>query len=442
MLGGWLLAVVVLAPILTQPLIAIGLVLMIAVAALAWRSIAYPLGLGGLPTVITGVVGHNPLPKGGTTFLFAAWIAGALIIALVRRDSSAGVRGLFTLPVAMTLALLALMMLRLGPSADQSYGMQKIELFVANNVILMIGAVFLGTDRKALRLFFVLVLAITALESVVLIANILSGGSQAFAGRYAVSAQAGPIYLGRDGATGALIAMYLVLSTGPGRLRRAVYVALPLCLIALIAAGSRGPVVAFVTSMVALLALSAASPQARRRLVILLVVVLAATIVVPFVVPASSIGRALSTIVGSSSGLSSNGRSSLWAQAYIVLGQHTLVGIGTGGFGALNLGYPYPHNILLEVTLELGAVGLIVFGTMVTSLTVRLSRLWRETEPVQRLEVSLLIALFLGACVNACFSGALPDNSDVWRWGGVALGMYARRELMLPRASRRSWATT
>jgi O-antigen ligase len=437
--GGWLLGALALTPLLTKPIVALGLLLALVALALAWKSIAFPIGLAGIPTVIDAFAGYNPLPKGATTFLLAAWIGVAAVMLVMRGEGVAGVRGLVSLPVAMAFALLALMMLRLGASGDQSYGMQKIELYFADSVVLLAGAVFLGANRRAFRLSLLLTLAVTVAEAVYLIGEILSGGSATFVGRFAVSAQEGPILLGRDSATGALIAMFVVLAWPRGWVRTSAIVALPLCLISLAGAGSRGPVVAFVVGLVALLSLVGADRQIRRRLALLIGALVGAAILVPLVVPGSAIGRALSTILGSAGGLSSNGRSALWAGAYSTLSHHVLLGIGTGGFGSLNLGYPYPHNILLEIGLEIGVLGLLAFTLMIGSIGVRLARLWRETRLDERLEASLLIALLASALVNAFFSGALPDNKDIWRWGGIAVGMYAYREMTLRSSARRSW---
>jgi O-antigen ligase len=428
-----------LAPLLTKPTVALALLLALVALALAWRSIAYPIGLVGLPTVIDAFAGSNPLPKGATTFLLAAWIGVSVAALLLRGEGAVGMRGLLSLPVAMAFALLALMMLRLGASGDQSYGTEKIELYFADCLVLLVGAVFLGANRRAFRFSLLLTLAVAAAESVYLIGEILSGASETFVGRFAVSAQEGPILLGRDGGTGVLIAMFVVLAWPRGWIRTSAIVALPLCLISLIAAGSRGPVVACVVGLVVLLSLVGADRQVRRRLAALIGALVGAAIVVPFVVPGSAVGRSLSTILGGAGGLSSDGRSTLWASAYTSLSHHVLLGIGTGGFGSLNLGYPYPHNILLEVGLELGALGLLALVAMIGSIAVRLARLWRETRLGERLEASLLIALLASAVVNAFFSGALPDNKDIWRWGGVAIGMYAYREMALGGAARRSW---
>jgi O-antigen ligase len=435
-----LLGALALAPLLGKPVIALGLLLVLLALALAWRSIAYPIGLAGIPTVLDAFAGSNPLPKGATTFLLAAWLGAAVVMLLLRGEGAAGIRGLVSLPVAMAFALLALMMLRLGASGDQSYGMEKIELYFADCVVLLVGAVFLGANRRAFRLSLLLTLAVAAAEAVYLIGEIFGGASETFVGRFAVSAQEGPILLGRDGATGALIAMFVVLAWPRGWVRTSAIVALPLCLISLVAAGSRGPVVACAVGLVTLLSLVGADRQVRRRLALLIGALVGAAVLVPFVVPGSAIGRSLSTILGSASGLSSNGRSTLWASAYTDLSHHLWLGIGTGGFGSLNLGYPYPHNILLEVGLELGVLGLLAFVVMLGSIGIRLARLWRETRLGERLDASLLIALFASAVVNAFFSGALPDNKDIWRWGGIAVGMYAYREMNRATAPRSPWA--
>ena len=218
--------------------------------------------------------------------------------------------------------------------------------------------------------------------------------------------------------------------------RLAAIAVLPVLLVSLLAAGSRGPVLAFIAGLIVVVALTAASGRARRQLAIVGAVLLGAAIVVPLVVPSSSIGRSLSTIVGSASGLSSNGRSGLWSQAFTAFGAHPLLGIGTGGFAALNP-ETFPHNLLLEMAVEVGIIGLLAVASMVVIMGRRLLLAWRHTTGTERLEVTLVFALFVSAFVNALFSGAIQDNTDVWLWGGLGLGIYARhRHAARPRAGR------
>ncbi len=150
----------------------------------------------------------------------------------------------------------------------------------------------------------------------------------------------------------------------------------------------------------------------------------------PLVVPSSAIGRALSTIVGSASGLSSNGRSGLWSSAIATFSQHFGLGLGTGGFAAqtaaISDGVQYPHNLFLEVASELGIVGLAALVAALGAVVARLGVLWRSTAGEDRLLATILIALFLTAVTNACISEAIYGNGEVWLWGGLAIGMGAR----------------
>jgi O-Antigen ligase len=431
--------VVLLAPALTSPMIAIGLVALVVTVWLAWKSVAYPLALAGIPTLIAAIVGTNPLPKGGATFLVGAWVALAVLLAMMRGEHTLAAGALWSAPVAMAVLLLGLMVLRLSGSPDQAYGSMKVQLYIANNLLFMVGAVFVASSRPSLRLFFGLTLAVVAAGSFLLLGKLLGGGAQQqFSGRFAISAQQGSINLGRDSSNGALIAICLILMADRTWVRLASIAVLPALLVALLAAGSRGPVLAFIAGLVALVALTAVSGRARRQLTLVAAVLLAAAVVVPLVVPGSSIGRSLSTIVGSASGLSSNGRSGLWALAFSTFGNHPWAGIGTGGFAALNP-ETFPHNLLLEMAVELGIVGALAVGSMLVMMARRMMLAWQRTSGAERMEVTLVTALFVSAFVNALFSGAIQDNTDVWLWGGLGLGIYARHRRPTRSRARAAW---
>jgi O-antigen ligase len=405
---------------------------------LAWRSVAYPLALAGIPTLIDAVVGSNPFPKGLVTFLLAAWIGLGIIFALMREDHGLGGRVLLSAPVALSLVFLGLMILRLGPSPDEAYGSVKVQLYVADDLMFLIGALFVGSRRSELRRFLLLTLAITAGGALLLLFELLSGSAKAVVGeRFSLTPQEYPIALARSSADGILIAIYAVLAASRASVRLWALAVLPVLVVAMLAAGSRGPVLAFLFGLIALIALTAAGGRARRRLLLVGAGLLVATVIVPLVVPGSALGRALSAIVGGASGLSTNGRAHLWSQAFTAFAEHPLLGIGTGGFAALSA-ETYPHNILLESACELGLVGaLVMLGILGSSLS-RLIRLWRSAPGAQALDAGLLIALFLSALINALFSGAIQDNQGIWIWAGLGLAMSARiasqASLLAPRA--------
>ncbi len=431
---------------LTRPTIAIALVLAAVAGWLAWKSVAYPLALAGIPTIITAVVGSNPLPKGGVTFILAAWIVLAIVFTFMRGERRLPGVLLVSAPVALSLLLLGLMILRLSPSPGEEYGAIKTQLFVADNLVFFIGALFVGSRRSDLRLFLMLILAVTAGGALMLLFQLLAGSAQAAVGeRFSLSAQEYPIYLARSSADGLIIAIYAILTATSSKVRLLAIAACPVLVVAMIAAGSRGPVLAFLFALIVLIALTAAGGRARRRLMQVAAGLLVATVVVPAIVPGSAAGRALSAILGGSSGLSTNGRAQLWSQAFTLFGQHPLLGIGTGGFSALNV-ESYPHNILLEAASELGLVGVaVLLGFLLTALT-RLFALWRRSPAARKLDAAVVISLFLAALINAFFSGAIQDNQEIWLWAGLGIGMSTRlaaqRRMAAPTAAITSPAWT
>lgn len=421
--GTWVLGVLVLAPAIGRPTLSIELIGVLVAVYLAWKSVAYPLAAAGIPPLVDAIVGSDPLPKGGFTFIFGAWITLGVFFAIVRRKTSIPSRALMSVPVLFSFGLLGLMLLRLGASPAESYGSIKMQLYIADVLIAFIGAIFVGSCREDLDIFLLATFAILAGGAFLFSFNLVTGNAHALiAERFSLTAQEYPIYLARDSADGLLIAIYLILAATRVRVRLLAIAATPTLIVAMIAAGSRGPVVAFVFGFVALIALVAANGRARRRLAFVAGVLLVSIVVVPLVVPGSSIGRSLSTILGSSSGLSSNGRSELWALALNAFNQHPLAGVGWGGFSALSTEL-YPHNILLEVSAELGILGVIFVVGIVVSAVMKLVDMWRIPDGGDKLVIALIASLLLTAFVNALFSGSIQDNSEIWLWTGLVMGM-------------------
>jgi O-antigen ligase len=415
---------------LTQPTYGVALVGVLGAFWLAKKSVAYPLALAGIPTIVEAITGSDPLPKGGVTFIFAAWIGAAIAFALARGAHPAIGRALVSAPVLLSLALLGVMLLRLGPSPAPEYGATTVQLYVADNLVFLIGAVFVGSRRGDLHLFFAILLAVATGEALLLMLKLLSGGlHMTFEGRFALSTHEYPIYLGRDSADGLIVAIYTVLTATRTWTRMVAAAVLPLLAVGLLAAGSRGPVVACLIGVVVLVALTSTKGRARQRLLLAGGGLLGAMILVPLILPGSAIGRALSAIVGGASGLSSNGRAALWSKAFTGFAQHPLFGLGTGGFSALNPVLPYPHNILLEAGVALGIVGVLLIVGIVFGAGRRIFSCWRNGLGRDRVDAAVLAALFVSALVNALVSGAIQDNKEIWVWGGLGVGMAARMAL-------------
>ncbi|MGO9754337.1 MAG: O-antigen ligase family protein [Solirubrobacteraceae bacterium] len=409
------------------------LIALLAAAIGAWvasKSVAIPLAIGAIPPLVDAIVGSDPLPKGGFTLLFSALIAISVGFVVLRRQQAIAARALLCVPVLASFALLGLMVMRLGGSLDEAYGSTKLQLYVADVLMFLVAAVFVGANRRDTRLFINASFVVAAAGALMFLIEFASGSHAALSGRYSLSAAEYPIELGRESADGLLLAIYLMLAASSRKWRTAATIAAPLLAISLIAAGSRGPMVAFAVGAGTLVALTAVDRRARVRLAVVACVFLLAAIVVPLVVPGSAIGRALSVIVGSASGLSSNGRSTLWTAAITEFSQHMALGIGWGGFAgvqaAINDSVSYPHNVILEVSCELGIVGGILILTVLAGSIRSLARLWQTTSGDDKTLAALLASLFITALINACFSGAIEDNREIWMWAGLAFGIATR----------------
>ncbi len=427
LLTAWLLGVLVLTPLIGQPLLIGALIGAIVAIYFAWKSVAYPLAASAVPPLVDAIFGSDPLPKGGFTFLFAVWTTLAVLFAIAKSRRQIPSAALMSAPVLLSFLLLGLMLLRLGPSLAEEYGSTKLQLYIADTLSYLIGALFVGYSRKDLKLFLNLIFAILAGGALLFVADLLSGSARTVVpGRFSLAAQEYPIYLARASADGILIAIYFFLASTRARPRFWAAAMSPALLVAMLAAGSRGPVLAFAFGLMTLVGLAAASPQVRRRLIGVAGVMLIAVAVVPLVVPASSVSRALSTILGTSTGLSSNGRAELWAAALAAFSRHPLVGVGWGGFAAISPSELYPHNLLLESAVELGVLGLASVVGIIGGMIGRMVAAWRAALGTEKLEFALLISLLMTSIVNALISGAIQDNSEVWLWGGLGIAASTR----------------
>jgi O-antigen ligase len=429
------LAPLALLPLLIAPVLAVAAAITALAVAAAWHSPAIPIALAGMPAVAFAVLGSNPLPEGAVTAGVGAWVALAVALAIARRDDLV-VRALVSLPVLATVALLGWMMFRLGDSTAAGYGTVKLQLFALGNVLLLAGGAVVGLRRADFRLLIGLTLAVATAGSLVVALGIVSGEAATInPGRLAVSPSEDPISLGRDSATAIMIAIYFIIASHAPAVRVAALAALPVTAVALLAAGSRGPVLGAVAGIAVLLSLTATDRRSRQRLLLVAAAGLVSLSLVSAIVPDAAFSRALSILTLGGDGMSSNGRVYLWELAVAAFESYPVAGIGTGSFASVPIGESYPHNLFLEAAAEFGLVGLALVVVFVLSTLARLPRLLRDGREAGMHDVALLAALLTAALVNALFSGGMPSNEHAWLWAGVVVGFsvrYARQRLPLP----------
>jgi O-antigen ligase len=398
-------------------------VIAIAALLLASQSVAYPIGLAGLPTVAIALLGSNPLPRGGVSLLVFGWMATAIVVELARNPRALPARVLAASPLGLSLALGVWMLTRLGASGNEPYGREKIEIFLLANLTMMTAAILVARRRRNFDLFVALFLLVAAGGAMLLLFKILTGSAQTvFYGRYALE---NPIGFARTSADGILFVVFVLVAASSLRLRYLALALLPILGVALLASGSRGPVLGLLVGLTCY-ALLLRDRSSRRRLLSLWFTVIAIVMLAPQLIPGQSIQRSLSFVLGSEGGLSSNGRFELWKDAWQTFASHPVFGIGTGGFGAVRPDELYPHNLFLEVGAELGIVGLLfVVGILVWGLK-SLRQSWRFAPFEERPALALVVALTVSALVNALLSSDIQNNSALWLALGLGIGLELR----------------
>jgi O-antigen ligase len=417
-------------PLLPRPTLAIGLVVALVVVLLASISVAVPVALAGAPTILIALVGSNPLPSGAVSLIVFAWTAVAILLAVTREENALPPHAVLTVPVVSSLALLTLMAVRLGVSPSTSYGSVKLRLFLAENLTLLVAGIIIGRRRRHMSLFVTLTLVAATVTALVLAKGLVTGhGLPTLAGRYSLYQDESPIGLARDASIGLIVAVYVLLWSRSAFLRLFAFIAGPLIAVAFFAAGSRGPVLGFLVGLVILLAVTLRDPASRRRILLVSLALPVAAFAVTQFVPGADLRRSLSFLVfGGGDSAVSNGRYLLWHQAYDAFHAHPLLGLGTGAFASINPADLYPHDLFLEVAVELGFLGVALVALTVGGGAVRLAQVLSRAVGEDRGHAALASGLLAAALVNALVSSDIAGNHALWLAVGLGLGLSVRRE--------------
>jgi O-antigen ligase len=226
---------------------------------------------------------------------------------------------------------------------------------------------------------------------------------------------AGATTIGAGRASGVSILVLLVLLITGGLARwwskALALVVVAWLAVALISTGSRGPVF----SCAAAVLLVATVALGRYRLLRALAAL--GTIAAGWFLLTEATGLGATRITNSVTGEYSltGSRTGLWAEAVQGIAAHP-IGIGWGNFWAqlspaerLDSGYnQYPHNVLLEVTLE---AGWLAGAALVVFVVASLLRLYRVSSSP---EGSALLGIAVFFVLNALVSGDVNDNRTMW----------------------------
>jgi len=191
--------------------------------------------------------------------------------------------------------------------------------------------------------------------------NFLAGNTFYY-GRY-TAAGTSPDQLGAILALGIPVAWYLAHSMSNHKISSLLkwvnYAYIPAALLGISLSATRLALVAAIPGIVFGLA-SLAQVRLSTRITIFLFLIGAAYYLLPLI-PQESFQRLGTTGTEISSG-DLNGRVELWSQGLVAFEEHPLLGVGSNMYRSVNTEHKVAHNSFISVLVELGLVGIVLFG--------------------------------------------------------------------------------
>ena len=310
-------------------------------------------------------------------------------------------------------------------SPSQIYASQKLAETAAGNVWCLIAtAMIMSSSRVRVWRFLILLLAfgvVTALDYTI---SSITAPAGARVDYYLV--------LGRLCGLAALVAFTLWLHSPSRSLQGPILLAaFAICGYVLLKGGGRNPTIAVAVPILMPLLLTFRLPRGEliisRSLLPSLGVVAVLTAFLAYLVISDvdslrTLQRFDSLASRIEAGESANPRVELWRYAVDRWNERPLVGHGVGAWPVLLYSRDerhYPHNLILELLVELGVVGLALFAALVLVLARRVSLRRLREDPAMMLAVMLCINAF----INAMTSGDISDNRNLF----AMLGLLAMR---------------
>lgn len=359
----------------------------------AWIIIAWLYLIGPIGRILLDVgVGLSPVAL--LTLAPIPFVVTALLARPVTRE-----RLLLLTPLALLLGLGGLTLLW---TSEPAYGSEKLVLWMLTGLL---PAAFIVVLAPATRTVSWSLIAGVALLSA--IGLILFGNDTPLNPGRRILFDANPIWVGRAAFIGALVMMF-----GPFP-RLAKLSATPILIVAGLLTISLGPAVGLLVG-----AWTGAAEKLRiadrtdRRLVIgwamlgLVGGLAVAAVLIGVFDPGSS---ALARLVVDDPNVTSRAR--LLGAAGSLFLQAPVLGTGLGGFAATGLDL-YPHNLIAEIAVELGLVGILV------------SVLWLALSLRGAARSPLLMSLMVATGAFALFSGSLAGNNEFWMISALAIARF------------------
>ena len=342
--------------------------------------------------------------------------------------------------VFLFIAFMVTLIVSMLYSDSFEYGLEKLGKFILFNSFLFIGGMIIFQFNKNAEHYIKIVewgvFLISLVNAIFIVKYIISGElAKMIMVRVSVTG-ANPIGMARVCGLGVLFWL-ISLSDKRYNIALVVGILIPIT-VSLIAAGSRGPVLAVVVSLL-IYVMIYSDIKIKHKIGFTLFVILLA-IAIYFLLPESLLSRysrifqenTFSTSLSVAQASSSNQRFIFMKRVLQYFGENPgeiIFGAGMGSFKAIfdyKYHVSYPHNIFFEVLYEQGIIGLIVFlGSLVYIFNYanKYIKHFREHSYFVKFYIALIYFL-----LNAQVSGDISINRFIWFFMGGIVGLIIKYE--------------
>ena len=429
----------VLSAVLLDWKIVIGIV---AVSLALWFLLRYPPVTFAL-FLSSGYFKGDPLISALTgsldlTLVFAVILSLCLFWQIaVKRVSFRLLRNIWPMVAMIVFAALSLLY-----TPDLSYGLPKVGLLVTGVMLSLIAGSLILSRPQSLKTFLntmVIIGSVMSIYAVVIGRTLGTNFINAFGSNY--------LTLGKASAIAVFVLLFLGFEKNELVTKTLKLLLCFVLLWSMMSSGGRGPVFAIVPALaIGCLALWIKGDRFQFRHFVFVSIIIGLMIIVllvsglagtTFINRASMVTNSLSnkTVAlsgGSTLGGSATARIRYWSASLKLWAGKPLGGVGIGGFNKAAFGTRgelYPHNIFFELVSELGFIGLCLFLLQLffcwRSIMTFLGRNISRPAFSSGLILLLLIAYLL---VNACLSGDLNDNRQLFALCGAAVALIGNAE--------------
>lgn len=316
-------------------------------------------------------------------------------------------------------------------------GLLKTSRFISFNIFLFIGGLSIGSSdtssKRFINILFIL-LFVYGLVYVYFFKDVIGMNIKEFADYHLRFTLIGnPIGVGRIFSVMVIISLIYFLREKSNKI---IYmIGILLGLIITLATNSRGPLVALILTIFIYLALF--SEIEKKKILMIALVLLIVFISLLSILPKNFVSRytfGLSKEVHISKKeikvfSTSKERETYLAQSISYLSRNPhkiLFGIGTGSFSYISKNIDarlYPHNIFIEIILEFGIVGILLFILPFIFLIIDFIRYRHTFSGYSYSNLVLWIVLTILFFLNAQVSGDINDNRLLWFFEGGVIGL-------------------